>query len=370
MASRLIEDLERHAEGGDADAQLALARQCEADGAHEKAAAWLRRAAAAGGLEAKTALARLLLTDAFPDPSEGVRLTMEAARAGSGEAMHLFSVLGASGRTGPPNWPIVLQLLQRAAELGYPLAQSELALLAGEPPLLEALSQGETQRPETWDRLRQAVDIAAWLAAPALRTVHRRPRIGVCETFASATVCKWLIERARPQLKPAQINDRYSGEAVYSQNRTNSFAHFDFVKTDVVMQLLRARMLNFIGTNGFALEGLSILHYEPGQEFLPHYDFFNEAVLESNAASAQYRQRAITILIYLNDGYEGGETEFPMIHWRYKGNIGDALLFWNVKETGEPDLSTLHAGTAPTRGEKWLLSQWVRGDVMRNHPIA
>jgi hypothetical protein len=25
-----------------------------------------------------------------------------------------------------------------------------------------------------------------------------------------------------------------------------------------------------------------------------------------------------------------------------------------------PDVKTLHAGLAPTRGEKWLLSQWMR----------
>jgi hypothetical protein len=27
---------------------------------------------------------------------------------------------------------------------------------------------------------------------------------------------------------------------------------------------------------------------------------------------------------------------------------------------GTPDPDTLHIGTAPTRGEKWLLPQWIR----------
>jgi prolyl 4-hydroxylase len=78
---------------------------------------------------------------------------------------------------------------------------------------------------------------------------------------------------------------------------------------------------------------------------------------------SRFGPRVSTILIYLNDDYGGGETEFPTIGWRYKGRPGDLLFFWNVTEAGEPDLLTLHAGLTPTYGEKWLLSQWVRGRV-------
>jgi hypothetical protein len=33
----------------------------------------------------------------------------------------------------------------------------------------------------------------------------------------------------------------------------------------------------------------------------------------------------------------------------------------NTDETGRPDRRTMHVGLPPTRGEKWLLSQWIRG---------
>ena len=64
--------------------------------------------------------------------------------------------------------------------------------------------------------------------------------------------------------------------------------------------------------------------------------------------------------MYLNDDYEGGETEFPAIGLRYRGRRGDALLFANVDIVGNPDRRSIHAGLPPTRGEKWLLSQWIR----------
>ena len=65
-------------------------------------------------------------------------------------------------------------------------------------------------------------------------------------------------------------------------------------------------------------------------------------------------------MVYLSEDFEGGETDFPELGFRYRGEKGDALLFWNVTPDGLPDAKTLHAGLAPTRGEKWLLSQWMR----------
>jgi hypothetical protein len=97
-----------------------------------------------------------------------------------------------------------------------------------------------------------------------------------------------------------------------------------------------------------------------GQEFLPHFDFLNPDFPGHARDLARSGQRIATFLVYLNEGYEGGETEFPKLGWRYKGRTGDALLFRNLDAAGEPDRQTFHAGLPPTQGEKWLLSQWLR----------
>jgi prolyl 4-hydroxylase len=67
-----------------------------------------------------------------------------------------------------------------------------------------------------------------------------------------------------------------------------------------------------------------------------------------------------TVLVYLNDDLEGGETEFLQLGLRHRGRKGDALMFRNVDAEGQPDRRTLHAGRPPTQGEKWLLSVWIR----------
>ena len=48
---------------------------------------------------------------------------------------------------------------------------------------------------------------------------------------------------------------------------------------------------------------------------------------------------------------------------KIKGRKGDALYWVNVDATGQPHPKTVHAGLAPTKGEKWLLTQLIRNKV-------
>ena len=89
-------------------------------------------------------------------------------------------------------------------------------------------------------------------------------------------------------------------------------------------------------------------------------DFIDPAEPHFTELVRQQGQRLVTALIYLNDGFEGGETDFPRLNWRFKGAAGDALIFWNVTASGALEKASLHAGLPPTRGEKWIYSKWVR----------
>jgi prolyl 4-hydroxylase len=97
-------------------------------------------------------------------------------------------------------------------------------------------------------------------------------------------------------------------------------------------------------------EPLQVLRYRPGQEFKPHRDCTDDVA----------NQRVWTMLVYLNDGYAGGETEFLETGLKVRGGTGDGLLFRNADEAGRPDMRTLHAGLPVTSGEKLLASRWIR----------
>jgi hypothetical protein len=81
-------------------------------------------------------------------------------------------------------------------------------------------------------------------------------------------------------------------------------------------------------------------------------------------------ERVITFLVYLNDDYEGGETEFPRLGLRHRGARREGLLFANALRTGEPDKRMVHAGRPPTRGEKWIVSQFIRNRASLNARAA
>jgi len=99
-------------------------------------------------------------------------------------------------------------------------------------------------------------------------------------------------------------------------------------------------------------EDLQVVWYGPGDEFGLHHD--------SSAGFAGAR-RELTLLVYLNDVTEGGDTVFPAAGLAVTPTRGSALLFYNLDEkTGEPDPLAVHAALPVVSGEKLAANFWVR----------
>ena len=319
----------------------------------------IKRHAASGDKAAMTALAKRFLLGQGGAPRDAAPLLSSAAAKGSGEAAGIIAVLIAIGARTAPDWTPALKYLQQSAEAEWPEAQSQLRFLAQDRELAAAAERADAP-PDIWGRLRRNIEIENWIAPAQNRMHSERPHIRIFERFFSAAECRWMIERARPRIVPARVYDRATARSSLDPARSNSAAAFDIVETDVVLLLLRARIAASVVISPPFLEETNILHYEVGQEFRRHFDFLDPAEGDMPREIAAKGQRISTFLVYLNDEFDGAETEFPAIDWRFKGAQGDALFFRNVDASGAPDRSTLHAGLAPTRGEKWLLSQWIR----------
>ena len=97
-------------------------------------------------------------------------------------------------------------------------------------------------------------------------------------------------------------------------------------------------------------EPLQVLRYRPGQQYRNHYD----------AIAGLDNQRALTMLVYLNDAYQGGETRFVRTGLAVRGRKGDALLFRNILPDGRPDPMSEHAGLPVVSGTKLIASRWIR----------
>jgi hypothetical protein len=80
-------------------------------------------------------------------------------------------------------------------------------------------------------------------------------------------------------------------------------------------------------------ESIQVLEYRPDQEYKFHHDTSNDPNLK------EYH-RQISVVVYLNDGFEGGGTEFP--HQTFKPPAGYGLFFpsnWCFPHSGQKVLS-------------------------------
>jgi prolyl 4-hydroxylase len=319
-------------------------------GRHAEGSHLLGQAAQGGHVPAMSLLGGQLLSGrgAALDPVSGVRLIMAAAERGGGFACAMAATLLAVGVSGRPDWTRALDYLRRGAEIGYPPAQAQLRILAG-------------RGGDDWKALRRSIDIKTWREAPTPRALSREPRVRAFEGVASAAACEWIIACAKGRLRPAMVYDVATGAHAVSATRGNSAAELSLADVDLVVLAVRERLGAAAGLPVMHMDAPQVLHYAVGESFTPHVDFFDPAIPSQAADMAANGQRVATALVYLNDeGLEGGETDFPTLGLRHRGRKGDALVFFNVDAAGQPDRRTLHAGLAPTSGEKWLLSQWIR----------
>uniref|UniRef100_A0A7S4CXB1 Fe2OG dioxygenase domain-containing protein n=1 Tax=Eutreptiella gymnastica TaxID=73025 RepID=A0A7S4CXB1_9EUGL len=100
-------------------------------------------------------------------------------------------------------------------------------------------------------------------------------------------------------------------------------------------------------------ESLQVARYEPGQLFMGHQDGFPLITARRNEF-----QRLATILVYLNDVPEGGNTRFQHLDLSFTPKKGTAVVFFPGFIDGRPDDRLLHEATAAV-DEKWVAQQWV-----------
>jgi prolyl 4-hydroxylase len=105
-------------------------------------------------------------------------------------------------------------------------------------------------------------------------------------------------------------------------------------------------------------EDLQVVKYGVGGFFKPHFDACNgdeKYCTRMNIGGPRY----LTVLIYLNDDLEGGETAFPKIEKKVQPKKGRAVIFQNVDKNGHIIEQALHGGESVTKGFKWIANKWI-----------
>jgi hypothetical protein len=303
------------------------------------------------------ALGTLLLIgrDAPFEPEEGAKLVASAVEGGDALAMSVMATLKAAGAWSSQSWPEALTLLQRAAEGGAADARAQLVMLARDQSLVNRARRGEDV-PHLWRRLRESVDLEKWIVPAPPKQVWDWPKIWTAENFATPEICAWLVSRGKDKLRPSMMFD--GQKSIFLATRTCSDFAFTLVDGGLVLLLLRIRMSLATGLKTEQMEPPQIFHYALGQEIKAHYDSLYDKEHPYGRDCTYQGDRLATFLMYLNDDYEGGDLDFVKVGFTYKGRTGDGIFFASMRG-GKPDPQSLHGARPVTKGEKYILSQWI-----------
>jgi len=180
------------------------------------------------------------------------------------------------------------------------------------------------------------------------------PIVRVLEGLLTGDECDDLIAQARPRLQRSLTVD-VDGHHQTDERRTSNGMFFRIGESPLI-QRIEQRIATLVDIPVSHGEGLQILHYLPGQEYEPHYDWFDPTQPGFTAVTARGGQRIASIVMYLNTPEEGGGTGFPAIGLTVTALRGSAVYF--AYDTG--DQSSLHAGLPVLKGEKWIATKWLR----------
>ncbi len=183
------------------------------------------------------------------------------------------------------------------------------------------------------------------------------PRVVVFGGLLSDEECEALIEAARPRLARSLTVATKTGGEELNADRTSNGMFFQRGENDVVKRVEEriARLVNWPMENG---EGLQVLHYRPGAEYKPHYDYFDPNEPGTPTILKRGGQRVATLVMYLGEPDKGGGTTFPDVHLEVAPKRGNAVFF--SYERPHPSTRTLHGGAPVIEGEKWIATKWLR----------
>jgi prolyl 4-hydroxylase len=183
------------------------------------------------------------------------------------------------------------------------------------------------------------------------------PRVLVFGGLLSAEECDALIAAARPRLARSLTVQTKTGGEELNPDRTSNGMFFNRGESELLKTIESriARLVNWPVENG---EGLQVLHYRPGAEYKPHYDYFDPAEPGTPTILKRGGQRVATLVMYLNQPEQGGGTTFPDAGLEVAPQRGNAVFF--SYDRPSPATRTLHGGAPVIAGEKWVATKWLR----------
>lgn len=297
-------------------------------GKNAEAVQLVRQVAATGDPEALGVLAGMTWRGGLveQDPRRARTLYEQAAARGHGSAAMTVTNLLASGVAGKQDWTQALERLRAEAKI-VPARRKAIELI-------EAMDLDSVGNPKK---------------VPDGKKLSDDPEVIHFPSLFTPAECRYLMEATGDRFDPSMVYDS-NRQLVRDQIRTSDGSTIHWLIEDPAIVAINRRLAAVTGSTYENGEALALLRYSPGQEYRPHFDF----------VKGVENRRLLTALIYLNEDFEGGETEFVRTGLKVKGKAGDVIVFRNEGTDSGPNLLSEHAGLPVTKGFKYLATRWIR----------
>eukprot|EP01095_Lingulamoeba_sp_RSL-Kostka_P001592 TRINITY_DN1228_c0_g1_i2.p1 TRINITY_DN1228_c0_g1~~TRINITY_DN1228_c0_g1_i2.p1 ORF type:complete len:323 (-),score=99.75 TRINITY_DN1228_c0_g1_i2:130-1098(-) len=185
------------------------------------------------------------------------------------------------------------------------------------------------------------------------------PRVFVYDNFLTDEEADYIIAKGNVTGLSRSLVAAGKGDNNMSNSRTSfgTFLRSDF---DPILQGIEDRISSWIQIPPSYGENFYLLRYKIGQEYKAHHDYFHEEVPGMEKYLGTSGQRTATILMYLENTEEGGETLFPVLDVAVAPKKGRAVLFFSHTPDAYLDPTSLHASLPVSKGIKYCCTKWVR----------
>ena len=171
--------------------------------------------------------------------------------------------------------------------------------------------------------------------------------IQVIDDFISIKECKNIIDfyEENNLFNRSRVAGRNSKTKI-SGYRTSSSAMMETHQTVPIVSDLKEKIAIHLGCEINKIESLQCVRYYKSEGYKPHFDAF-------------VKKRKLTCLLYLNEGFLGGETYFPEIDFGVSPKLGRLLIFKNLHENNSVISQSYHQGSPLRDGEKYACNIWI-----------
>jgi prolyl 4-hydroxylase len=191
---------------------------------------------------------------------------------------------------------------------------------------------------------------------PKLRAIDtKKLQLYTLDDCLGEDECSALIEVINRRLRPSTVT-LTGTDKHFRTSRTCDLSELQ----DPLVAMIDEKIARTLGIRRAYAEANQAQRYDVGQQFKAHTDYFEPGTEEFATFGGDAGNRTWTVMIYLNDGMQGGGTHFFALDRTFEPKRGQALLWNNLYPDGAPNPDTLHAGMPVTQGHKIIITLWFR----------